>query len=218
MLLKLLPGNSFIAVVLFLTLQFGQSSITFGQTEVFKVTDSKGNISYQSVEPPEGTIYVRQLVETQEKTEEVIVEEAITRVRVLKAEGLFPLALFSTPEDSKMVCDACDYVRFFLNKHQLPFEELDVENDFYSQDRLKDLTDEYRVPVLLIGEKPVTGYSRDTLEVELSAAGYLEITKADNAEFELDEDLTEENNGGDLPDVSIEDDLSDSPGNDSIVE
>lgn len=144
------------------------------QSSVFRVEDAKGNVSYQSEQPVVGESFTEQDIENNPEPEEVADAAAEQRLRILQAESTHPLVLFSVPEDSRTICDACDYVRFFLNKHQLPFKELDAENDFLSQDRLKDVSGGYSVPVLMVGEKVVTGYSRDILERELQEVGYLE--------------------------------------------
>ena len=42
---------------------------------------------------------------------------------------------------------------------------------------------------MLIGEKPVSGYSRDTLEKELGAVGYLQVDTADQIDETLGDGL-----------------------------
>ncbi len=137
------------------------------QDKLYKVVDKYGNITYQDNPPRQDDVVV------EERSNAFPVVPEAPRVtpdqRIATAAQEFPLVLFRVPQ-----CDSCDYVSWFLERRQLPFESVDVESDIGNQMRLKDTTGEYRVPVLVIGDKPVFGFDSDSLEAGLVEAGYLE--------------------------------------------
>ncbi len=72
-------------------------------------------------------------------------------------------------------CDTCDQVREFLDIRKISVTEKDISKDVALQDELKEKTGgDLRVPVLIIGDKILSGYNRTALLEALTAAGYTE--------------------------------------------
>lgn len=154
---------------------------------LYRVTDPYGNVTYQDQPPPEGSNYLSEPVGTDQalsaKDDKVAVSGqrgSVGRDKILALTEERPLVLFSVPD-----CDACDFVRWFLERRDLPFEEVDVKVNINNQIRLNDATGEYRVPVLMVGDEPVFGFDSDTLTAALSSAGYIK-TPIDNGPAEKD--------------------------------
>ena len=76
-------------------------------------------------------------------------------------------------------CDTCDQVREFLGIRKIPVKEINVAENVDAQKELKEKTGgDLRVPVLIIGDKILSGYNRTTLLEALTAAGYKEPAPA----------------------------------------
>jgi glutaredoxin len=71
-------------------------------------------------------------------------------------------------------CIVCDQVKDFVTDNKLTLTEKDVENDFDLQQELKNKNGgQLRVPILLIGDKVLSGYKPDELFSALTNAGYV---------------------------------------------
>ncbi len=138
------------------------------QRTLYKVVDQYGNVTYQDQPPAEGASFETRTIEDPQSGETVTSTEVGDDERIQAASESRPLVLFTVPR-----CDPCDFVRWFLDDRQLPYEEINVESDIDNQRRLRESTGEFRVPVLMVGEVPVFGYDRDDLVAELETAGYL---------------------------------------------
>ena len=139
------------------------ASTLMAQGKLYKVTDEYGNVSYQDTRPSDTDNY------EESGSDPVPIDEENKRsVDLLLAEQDFPLTLFSVKK-----CDACDFVRWFLQNRDVPFEELDVEVNVKNQFKLHEATGEYRVPVLLVGEQVQSGFDSETLTRALVDAGYI---------------------------------------------
>ena len=72
-------------------------------------------------------------------------------------------------------CDTCDQVREFLDIRKISVTEKDISKDVKLQEELKEKTGgDLRVPVLVVGDKVLSGYNRTALLEALTAAGYTE--------------------------------------------
>ena len=80
------------------------------------------------------------------------------------------MVLFSIPE-----CDGCDLIRSYLEKRNVPFEEKNVEDNPEIQEELKGVAGRLEVPLVLLGERVLRGYSRSVLETEFDSAGFPKI-------------------------------------------
>gem|GEM_PF-847057 len=71
-------------------------------------------------------------------------------------------------------CDACDTLRVYLEKRQIPFTEKDLNKDEDARRELMDVAGKLQVPATTIGKDLVWGYSRSGLTKALEQAGYEE--------------------------------------------
>ena len=72
-------------------------------------------------------------------------------------------------------CDTCDQLREFLDIRKISVTEKNVSDNVELQEELKDKTGgDLRVPVLVIGDKVLSGYNRTSLLQALADAGYTE--------------------------------------------
>jgi glutaredoxin len=78
-----------------------------------------------------------------------------------------PITLYTVPD-----CDACDLTRNALSGRDLPFTEKNVQDNAEMQEELKTATGGLTVPGIVIGDKVLTGYSRDAIDSALNGAGY----------------------------------------------
>lgn len=125
--------------------------------KLYKWVDPQGNVTYQDQPPPKGVTY----------TEQIITEPATGESSMAAAAASHPITLYATTD-----CDSCDLVRNYLDRYSIPFVEKDAGHDVAVQQELKKRAGRLQVPTLLIGDKPLTGYSRTALDTELAAAGY----------------------------------------------
>jgi glutaredoxin len=71
-------------------------------------------------------------------------------------------------------CESCEVVREYLRNRNIQITEKNVYDNLELQKELTDLTGKQTVPVTVIGDKVMTGYSRAELSAALAAAGYQE--------------------------------------------
>ena len=89
-----------------------------------------------------------------------------------------PLILYVIPN-----CDSCDQIREFLSVRNISASEKNVADDVALQDELKDKTGgDLRVPVLLVGNKVLSGYNRTNLISALTDAGYISASPKEDEE------------------------------------
>ena len=157
------------------------SASIFAQGKMYKVTDEYGNVSYQDTRPTHTDNY-------EESGSEIVAvdQSSKRRVDILLAQQNFPLTLFSIKK-----CDACDFVRWFLQNREIPFEELDVEVNVKNQFKLHEASGGYRVPTLMVGDLVQSGFDSETLDRVLADAGYI---YPENEDTDVDAGLQIENN------------------------
>lgn len=98
--------------ILFTALALVFASSLVAQGKLYKVTDEYGNVSYQDTRPSNTDSYEESALDP------VPVDEGSKRrVDLLLAEQNFPLILFSVKK-----CDACDFVRWFLQNRDVPLK------------------------------------------------------------------------------------------------
>ncbi len=65
------------------------------------------------------------------------------------------------------LCDFCVLAKRLLEKHNLPFEEYNLESHPHHRDELKEkIPDAKTVPQIFVGEKHIGGYSDLTQYIE----------------------------------------------------
>jgi len=131
--------------------------------KVYECEDELGNRSFEQQCPP-GTTSVK------EKNYSTRASSAASG-----QSKLVPLVLYFVPD-----CDVCDEVKEFLTVRNISFTGKNIKDNGALQQELKGKTaGNLRVPVLLIGDKAIAGYNRDSLASALTDAGY-EIGDTDN--------------------------------------
>jgi glutaredoxin len=122
---------------------------------VFQCEDDRGNISFQDRCPP-GT---KQLNQKDYKAGPVAGSAN---------KAAAPLTLYTIPG-----CDTCDQLKEFLSVRQIAVTEKNIADDVALQNELKEKAGELQVPVLMIGDKVLTGYNRASLIQALTESGHI---------------------------------------------
>ena len=78
-----------------------------------------------------------------------------------------PITVYVVPQ-----CDACDLVRNALDSRDIPYHLRDVQDNAAAQEELKGRSGGLTVPTTLVGDRVLTGYSRDAIDSALRQAGY----------------------------------------------
>lgn len=121
---------------------------------VFKCEDIKGNVSFQDACPP-GSKQLNQ-------------KDYNTTAPATSTKATAALTLYLIPG-----CDTCNQLKEFLTIRKLSFTEKNVADDVKLQNELKDLAGELQVPVLLVGDKVLSGYNRSALIQALTESGHI---------------------------------------------
>jgi glutaredoxin len=132
-------------------------------TKIHECEDEQGNRSFQKHCPP--------------GSKSVSEKQYSGRTGAADAGQALPtLVLYAVPN-----CEVCDQVRKHLSVRNIPVTEKNIKDNGLLQQELKSKTGgDLRVPVLLIGDKVLSGYDHTNLTNALTAAGY----KAEDTEKE----------------------------------
>jgi len=128
---------------------------SFAAVKVVECEDEEGNRSFQKVCPPGATMIGEKKINTGTSADTTSKQTNIQAI------------LYLIPD-----CEACDEIREFLGSRNIPIIEKNVNESIELQTELTDLTGELKVPVTVIGEEVLTGYSRSKFLSTLEAAGY----------------------------------------------
>jgi len=71
-------------------------------------------------------------------------------------------------------CGPCLDVQEYLQDRNISITTKDASRNFEIQNEIRELIGDLQVPVVIIGEKTLTGYNRSELGEALAAAGYRE--------------------------------------------
>ncbi len=124
--------------------------------KIYECEDERGNRSFESRCPP-GTMPVQEKQYATGKKEDKSSNPDISAT------------LYLIPD-----CGACDDVKEFLQSRNITITEKYVNDNFELQSELREKIGELKVPAVIIGEKSITGYDRNTLLNALTEAGYTE--------------------------------------------
>lgn len=130
---------------------------------LYKWTDSSGRVSYHDAPPPQGSGYH---VEEKRMRGDARYGGGEENPNT-EAASKNPVILYSVPQ-----CPSCDLARAFLQKHKIPFKEINVVSDSKVQQQLRKVSGSLSVPTITVGKKVMKGYMQSLLEGELTAAGY----------------------------------------------
>ncbi|MGR8920395.1 MAG: glutaredoxin family protein [Gammaproteobacteria bacterium] len=131
---------------------------------VVECVDAEGNSSFRDTCPPgttkKGEKQLRGLGGTKEMS-------------IAQVAASNPVTVYVVPE-----CDACDLVRNSLSSREIPFKEVDVQDNAELQQELKSIAGGLTVPAIVVGDDVLTGYSRDAIDGALAKAGYPVVPSA----------------------------------------
>jgi glutaredoxin len=128
-----------------------------GQT--YKWKDAAGVVHYSDTPPAKGTAQVLRPDNRPEATPSLPYELA-------RAAKLHPVTLYTTAR-----CDACDQGRALLRARGIPFAEKTV-NTAEDREQLHRAGGKDELPLLVVGNRPVTGFAAGAWNEALDAASY----------------------------------------------
>lgn len=128
-----------------------------GQT--YKWKDAAGVVHYSDTPPAKGTAQVLRPDNRPEATPSLPYELA-------RAAKLHPVTLYTTAR-----CDACDQGRALLRARGIPFAEKTV-NTAEDREQLHRAGGKDELPLLVVGNRPVTGFAAGMWNEALDAASY----------------------------------------------
>jgi glutaredoxin-like YruB-family protein len=79
-----------------------------------------------------------------------------------RKEGKPKIVVYSTP-----TCPYCHMAKDFLNQNKITFEDVDVSKDRERAKEMIEKSGQMGVPVILVGEKVIIGFSKDELKKAL---------------------------------------------------
>jgi len=136
-------------------------ALALGQQQMYRYTDKDGRIVYTDQSPPAGARNVQQ------KKLNGNYVESTEPFALQYAQQRNPVTLYSGN------CGPlCDSARALLNRRGVPYKEVDPTPPA-EQQKLKQLSGDLKVPVLLIGaENVLKGFEEDRWQSALDSAGY----------------------------------------------
>jgi glutaredoxin len=135
----------------------------WGQTNVYKWTDSQGKVHFSDTPPSEPAKNV-----TQKRVGSANVEVSQLPYATQLAMKNNPVTLYTAPQCG----DPCANGRTLLSERGIPYTERDAQANPNDAQALKKLIGALQVPVLVIGSEPMKGYDSNAWHVALDTAGY----------------------------------------------
>jgi len=135
--------------------------------KLYKWVDEHGRVSYQDSPPPKDSNFSETALSDPDAVDPAT-KSYLDKLTAAASKS--PVVLFSIPD-----CDGCDLIRSYLEKRNVPFEEKNVDNDPGIQEELKSVAGRLEVPLVVLGERVLRGYSRSVLDTEFDSAGYPKI-------------------------------------------
>jgi glutaredoxin len=139
------------------------------QAQLYKWTDEQGRIHYSDQAPD------------QDKAKAAVIKiESYTGPAVVSTlEKSAPAAQANQPTAAKgrikllttSWCGYCRQARAYLNSRGIPFEDLDVEKSAQGKQEYRELNGR-GVPIILVGNQRMNGYSQAQLDTMLRTAGH----------------------------------------------
>jgi glutaredoxin len=137
-------------------------AVAVAQSNVYRWVDKEGKVHYSDSPPEPSAKDV-----TQKKLGGGAAEAPQMPFATQQAMKTSPAVLYASPGCGEY----CDRGRELLSKRGIPFAERDVTN-VADADAVKSLIGTLWVPVLVLGEKPLKGFSEESWHEALDAAGY----------------------------------------------
>ena len=118
----------------------------FSAVDVVICEDNEGNQSFHQACPPGTNLIEKKKLSTGKDTS--------TEVDL----GKLNIVVYTIPD-----CTTCEEVIIYLKSRDVPFNEIDVSNDYETQQKVTELTGKLSVPITVIGEEYITGYNREKI-------------------------------------------------------
>ena len=139
------------------------------QAQLYKWTDERGRIHYSDKAPDHDKM----------KAAVIRIESYSGPAVVSTLEQSSPAAQANQPAAAKgrvkllttTWCGYCRLARAYLTNRGIPFEDLDVEKSVQGKQEYRELNGR-GVPIILVGNQRMNGYSQARLETMLRTAGY----------------------------------------------
>ena len=127
--------------------------------KLYKLVDEQGNITYSDTKPDSDAGSVEEQDASQPESDEPAGLDQLAEET--------PIMFYSVPE-----CAACDMVRTYLNDSGFPFTELEVDDDYDAQQKMKTAVGNLNVPTVTVGGRTLTGFNASAMDAILDVAGY----------------------------------------------
>lgn len=131
--------------------------------KIVECEDEEGNKTFQSICPPGSKMVNERRVATGVSSQDTSGSGSQSGGTNISA------ILYSIPD-----CESCDIVRDYLQNRNVSVTEKSIIDNIELQEEMKEITGKQSVPVVIIGEKVLTGYNATQLKAALVAAGYTE--------------------------------------------
>ena len=131
---------------------------TQAATTIVECVEADGTVSFRSACPP-GT------QKRGERQYATIIGGGGDRTRA----DLPPVSLYVVEN-----CEPCNVVRDALIARNVPYTVKDITHDAALQQELREVSDGFLIPTLMVGDTALAGHDRAALDAALIAAGYLE--------------------------------------------
>jgi glutaredoxin len=131
--------------------------------KLYKWVDPNGNVTYQDQPPPGEATVIQDDTTTAASADS---QTAADRAQQAAAEAN-PVTLYSVP-----ICSTCDLVRMVLEQNKVPFEEKNADRSPEVQQEMEAKAGQLTVPILIVGEKVLTGFNVQEIMQDLKTAGY----------------------------------------------
>ena len=128
---------------------------------LYKVVDEFGNVSYQARPAPldPGVI-------TEEKNfGDGGNKRPDNSLKQIARKN--PVVLYTAPN-----CNSCDNARRYLDDLKIPYTDKNAQGNDEVSEELRRVSGALSVPVISVGKKVLTGFTKPWLESELKKAGY----------------------------------------------
>lgn len=149
---KSMPRDFVVVIILF-------SLVTPAQAQIYKWTDEAGAVHYSS-QPHEDA-------QSKDVTQRVRSTGNFVEVKTIEGIASNTLTVLSTTW-----CTVCKKAKAYLNARGVSFTELDVEKNDEGRRRYRELKGT-GVPIILVGNQRMNGFSETRMEAMLKKAGLI---------------------------------------------
>ena len=139
------------------------ATVAVAQTNVYRWVDKDGKVQFSDTPPPKDAKSVTQKSMGGGGNDMSQLPYA-TQMAVKKS----PVTLFMSGDCG----EPCDQGRALLAQRGVPYKQRNAQASQADAEALKKAAGQLQVPVLLVGENTLKGYSEDSWNAALDAAGY----------------------------------------------